>query len=396
MTTLFLNDSLTLSFPSSHDFFDQVEFTNSAFSFSATLTVSGREFDDVLFASDLTMTGSDGVNRLSIYGASQLSLAGWTISSWSSDDYILIGGTTFADFIKGSDLADVIVGDSGNNTLVGGGGNDYLGGGIDDDKMHGGGGDDVMDANWGNNVVHGGAGNDSLSGGQGHRISVLTRDRFFGAAGEDTIVAGLNHDKAYGGSGADVLGEMSTASGNRLYGNAGDDQLFGRAEHHGLYGGAGADVITATLGARCQSYGGNGNDTVISESGSDRLFGGNGDDMIVAGTFGNLIYGGRGTDQMTGGDGSDHFVLTNVRDSAVGVDHDVISGFVTGQDRIDLKAIASGQLFIDEAAFGSIAGQVRFDAASHLLQGNVNGDGIADYEIVLDQLGALAGSDLIL
>ena len=72
------------------------------------------------------------------------------------------------------------------------------------------------------------------------------------------------------------------------------------------------------------------------------------------------------------------------------------TGCAAGQDRIDLSAIAVGQHFIDGAEFGHVAGEVRFEGATHLLRGDLHGEGAADYEVVLDALPVLTRGDLIL
>ena len=68
---------------------------------------------------------------------------------------------------------------------------------------------------------------------------------------------------------------------------------------------------------------------------------------------------------------------------------DTISDFTSGLDRISLSgidadtAMAGDQVFafIGVAAFGGVAGQVRYAAA--MLEGDVYGDGLADFQLVI-------------
>ena len=75
-------------------------------------------------------------------------------------------------------------------------------------------------------------------------------------------------------------------------------------------------------------------------------------------------------------------------------------------DVIDLSAIdartglAGNQAFtfIGNAAFGNVAGQLRyvFDAGNTYVEGDRNGDGAADFALRLDGLIALTASDFVL
>ncbi|MEO8242314.1 MAG: hypothetical protein ABI832_08365, partial [bacterium] len=56
----------------------------------------------------------------------------------------------------------------------------------------------------------------------------------------------------------------------------------------------------------------------------------------------------------------------------------------------------AGQTFIDAQQFGQMAGEVRYDAATGLVSGDLDGDGHADYSIELRGSVDLTGVDLIL
>ncbi|WP_407644752.1 M10 family metallopeptidase C-terminal domain-containing protein [Defluviicoccus vanus] len=116
--------------------------------------------------------------------------------------------------------------------------------------------------------------------------------------------------------------------------------------------------------------------------------------------------GGAGADVLRGGAGDDTFVYTLITDSAVGVTHDTVLDFTgvgaAAGDRINLaqidaNALAAGDQafnFIGTAAFTHVAGQLHAVAANggvdSLIQGDVNGDGIADFEILVKGATAAA------
>jgi serralysin len=78
-----------------------------------------------------------------------------------------------------------------------------------------------------------------------------------------------------------------------------------------------------------------GNDTLRGREGNDRLFGEEGNDQL---------FGGLGSDTLSGGGGNDLFVLEYFASSAFPTDLDVVTDFVKGSDRVDLRTIGIGDL----------------------------------------------------
>jgi Ca2+-binding RTX toxin-like protein len=195
----------------------------------------------------------------------------------------------------------------------------------------------------GSNFLIGTGGNDI--------INALGGDDFvFGLAGNDVIDGGSGDDFLSGGDGDD-----------RLLGGNGDDRLFGDNGADILFGGIGDDRLD----------GGSGNDALFGDAGADRLT------------------GGLGTDQLTGGSGNDRFIFGTTAESVVGANRDQILDFTRGSDRIDLSGIdartnvGGNQSFnyIGSNAFTGVSGQLHF--VGGILSGDVNGDGIADFEIAV-------------
>ena len=149
-----------------------------------------------------------------------------------------------------------------------------------------------------------------------------------------------------------------------------------------LSGGGAADYILGLLGSDALR-GRNGNDVMCGGGGSDELIGGGGNDLLI---------GGLGADLMTGGTGNDVFAYKEVSESSVGSGRDRITDFTQGQDKIDLSridAIAGGGndafTFIGMKAF-SAAGQLRqvdLGRSGIMVEGDVNGDGKADFQIAI-------------
>lgn len=170
---------------------------------------------------------------------------------------------------------------------------------------------------------------------------------------------------------------MGNRGNDRLIGGSGNDRLFGKSGADFLDGGAGADLL----------IGGNGGDVLRGRRGEDNLNGGVGNDWL---------FSGAGKDRLTGGEGHDRFVFVSAIAAGLGESRDVITDFIAGTDIINLKRITPDQIFVADAALSSSAGEVRYDTSSGVLEGDLDGDGVADYQLQLLDVVALSASDLVL
>jgi len=120
---------------------------------------------------------------------------------------------------------------------------------------------------------------------------------------------------------------------------------------------------------------------------------GNGLDNVIIGNSGNnIIVAGTGFDILTGGGGADTFMFASGHVGTSG-HPDIITDFAQGLDLIDLTGLPSGaqgtQAFhwLGTAAFDGKAGEldIVYDAIHNLtiLQGDTNGDKVADFSIDL-------------
>ena len=383
-------------------------------------TVSGLGGNDVLVggAGADRLYGGDGLDRL-IGGDDADVLVGGagddTLWGGAADDYLngeagsdQMIGDAGDDGLYGFGGNDVMTGDAGRDTLSGGAGNDRLRGGDDGDVLDGGSGDDLADGGTGADVLRGGDGNDTLIGG----------------AGADTLGGGAGDDSLSGGS-----------EGNVLNGAAGDDTLAGGDAADRLFGGAGADSLTGAGGADLmlggsgddRIVGGDGNDWLYGEQGCDNLFGGDGADRLASG--GNAggwspewLAGGAGNDTLIGGDGgcwflgeagtdvmiggligasADRFEFRAASDSRAGALRDVIQNFDPDEDLILLKVDADvtrpGAQSFGTIAEGPAAHAVwsSVQGGNTLILGDVDGDAVADMEILLAGVGAIPNIELV-
>jgi Ca2+-binding RTX toxin-like protein len=187
----------------------------------------------------------------------------------------------------------------------------------------------------------------------------------------NTLTGNAGDNRLHGYTGSD-----------KLYGGAGDDRLFGDSGNDSLYGGISDDAV----------YGGAGNDVLSGDTGADRLFGAVGRDVMTG-------------DVGTSGGYDDVFIFTRTTDSLNSSLSDRITDFHRGEDKIDLSGIdaksataANDAFSFITTAFTSVAGQLRLQTSGTdtFVFGDVNGDAVADFRIILTGNLALTSADFVL
>jgi|GEM_PF-1585391 len=168
------------------------------------------------------------------------------------------------------------------------------------------------------------------------------------------------------------------AEGVKVSGTDNADKWVGTSGNDWFHGNMGADVID----------GGAGNDTLLGGSGADKLI------------------GGLGADTMSGGAGRDTFIFRSVSESLPGAgNRDMIQWFERGADKIDLSLIDANTAVRGDQVF-QFAGKTSaveansvsyFHSDNHtIVQGDVDGDGKADFQIELNQVINLSRDHFIL
>lgn len=293
--------------------------------------------------------------------------------------------------------------------------------------------DDILDisklplSSSGSTTVDGLAGNDSITG-------TSDADTLIGGAGIDTLVGGGGDDTYEVDTPKDVVTERDnegtdlvevkflksglyvlpadvenaevTNTNNitvNLQGNDIDNLLTGHAGNNMLSGGKGDDTLSGGVGAD-RLFGDDGDDSLDGGLGNDSLVGGEGNDTLLGDAGNDTLDGGMGTDSLTGDDGKDVFMFSFLDDTV----KTTITDFKSGEDKIHLAKIDADSTKPNDQAFvfiGSKAftgtedakkpGELRFE--SNKLEGDMDGDGTADFTIIITLTGgSLTVKDFIL
>lgn len=305
-----------------------------------------------------------------------------TITTGDGDDTIKTGGG--ASTVSAGQGANTIIGGSGADTVT------ALGGG---NTVKVGDGTNTVTTGGGQDFIHAGLGADTI-------VSGGDVDHIFLSGGADDVDAGAGNDRLfidYSAMTTAVTGGVTGGNGSTGYvgliaDGAGSSVDFTNSEDFRVTTGSGNDVLTTGNGAD-HLRGGVGDDEFNGAGGYDRLFGGEGSDELQ---------GGRGTDVLTGGSGADLFVFRTVAEASTGAGDDLIRDFQTGIDRIDLADIDANAntveddifAFIGSAKFSSEAGELRY--ARGFVQGDVDGDGKADFVIEIGRPTDISEGDFLL
>lgn len=378
----------------------------------------------------------------------------WVGSKFADRVYLGSGNDRFTD--RGG--SDVVFGEAGQDTLSGDAGNDFLYGGAANDTLNGDANDDHLFGGLGRDALNGGTGFDLArydDANYGNLFIDMVGILQSGAALGDTyadiegIVGGLGNDVILGNGAANLLRGGGGADGiigqggrDTLDGGTGNDTLSGYdGGGQRLIGGTGIDIANYFDGVTAPNFtirldkpslntGAAAGDTYSSIEG---IIGSSGRNTIIGNSAANLLTGDFGNDTITGGGGKDTLtgdvlgISTNFADRFVyrsifetgktASTRDVITDFVnTGtlalRDRIDLSLIdasteAGGNqafTFIARSAFNGTAGQLHYKLENNagflndktIIEGDINGDRRADFQIELTGLKTLVAADFVL
>lgn len=277
------------------------------------------------------------------------------------------GGDAEGDILEsienviGSRYADVIRGDNGANRLEGGAGQDTVNGGRGNDTLVGN-LDGVTD------TLNGGLDNDTVD------YSAATRDMTIRLGGDNGVIG---------------TGVVDTSSAIVNIGGRSMTMIMPEIREDYLIS---IENVTA----------GSGDDTIVGNSANNVLRGNDGNDTLI---------GNGGADTFFGGEGSDTFVFSNADLLTAGTD--AILDFVRGVDKISLSGIDASLSASGDQAFrfagSEFTGHTGEVIVSNgpivaglnllsLVSGDINGDGIADFQLSVrsEGLGHLSAGDFIL
>lgn len=227
------------------------------------------------------------------------------------------------------------------------------------------------------NVLSGGDGADTLIGGLGN-------DSFYG---ETSAAPGDDADTiSYAGAKKAIVFSLANTLAAQNTGGAGTDRIYDNSSIENLTGSAFNDTLTGNTTNNVLS-GTDGNDTLLGLAGADVLVGGKGLDLIDAGADADV-------DRVT------YLVPT---DSPPGATfRDQVTNFTPGTDLIDLSSIDANTAVDGDQAFAFNGTTPAANAVWYavlgpdiVLGGDVNGDAIPDFEVLMKGVQSLHGSDLV-
>lgn len=291
--------------------------------------------------------------------------AAYVVFGRAPDDEVVRVGSVIGQRIFGGAFDDGLSGRGGDDTLEAGGGDDELLGGSGADSLLAGSGDDL---------VEGGGGGDRLDGSGGD-------DRLYGGSGNDRLLGGTGNDMLDGGSGLDRADYDSATAAVTVNLSTLGWQNTGRGGYDNFWN------VEGVIGSRFD-------DRLTGGVFDEDLIGGLGNDTLTGGDGADTLTGGRGGDRLVGGAGADRFVFAAVDESqGTGAGADRIVGLAAG-DLIDLSAIDAdttargNQSFVIQSGFSGLPRQLTLTYQSGpnqtVVNGDVNGDSVADFTLILD------------
>jgi hypothetical protein len=245
-------------------------------------------------------------------------------------------------------------------------------------------------------------------------------DKFTGGNNTDVVSDDLGNDTYTLGGGNDFFTWFAEGT-DKVDGGAGTrDQLFFTSAPAGVHINLDSKLVTligvtiAASTATCQtgSLAVKGFEVVNGGTGDDFMAGGTGNEFFFGSGGHDWIHGGKGADTIGGGADSDRFFYFATTDSGVTkATRDTITDFQgaaqAGGDLIDLEAIDADTTIAGNQAFATpIGGNVPFTAAGQLrwvhqvgetiIQGDLNGDGAADFSIAVTGIQTFNAADFVL
>lgn len=417
-----------------------IEILDTRYAYGGPISVVGNGLANtfIMGYGAVTVNGAAGSDTASYFnfGAVTVDLLTGEQTGASADDTLIsienLTGSQDADILRGTNAANILDGFMGDDTLVGRGGNDiYYVDSLGDVVVEatGGGTDEIRTAGLATYTLGANVENLSVTDqiaftGYGNELNNTMKGSYiasslYGMDGNDYLIGGPQGDHLYGGDGADTLDGGQSV--DFLFGGAGNDVYIvtNTGEQITEYADEGVDTVyssvqTLTLPDNFENLNGNapgvnlnlfgntldnvingtsGNENLRGDDGNDVLNANGGNDTIMGQSGDDLIIGGWGTDILSGGWGADTYKFSSY-ESGTGSDADFIADFTQGEDRIDLTGVDANMwmsgdqafAFIGTDGFSGSSGELRYaflDNGNTLIQADVNGDGISDFDLII-------------
>ncbi len=345
--------------------------------------------------------------------------ASFNLSGFANIENLVGESTVVGQILTGNAGMNSMAGSKFSDTLDGGTGNDTLIGGLGDDTY-------VLDNEADVVTEVDGEGTDTINSSASFTLSSNV---------ETLFLTGTSAINGTGNALANTLTGNSAA--NTLNGNGGTDRMVGGVGNDTYItdggdtiveaSGGGTDLVRSSINYTLSlnfenllltgtAVAGKGNavaNTIVGNAAKNALTGLAGSDTMSGGSGNDLIIGGTGRDFMSGNAGNDVFDFNLLSESGkTATTRDVIRDFAVKLDDINLATIdastkAAGNQafkFISTQSFHKLAGELHFvkqDAAGTsndktIVEGDVNGDGLADFSIELTGLKGLTVGDFVL
>lgn len=235
-------------------------------------------------------------------------------------------------------------------------------------------------------------------------------EQFTGTNFADTLNGGDGDDVIQGLGGADII-DGGNSSDTASYDLSATGVFASLLNPAGNLGDAAGDTYTSIENLKGSRHG----DTLIGDNNLNNLFGLDGNDLLqgegggdylVGGAGDDVLSGDEGGDVMLGGAGGDVFLFSTLKDAPIKGMRDQIMDFIRNEDVIDLRRLDANEDrrrdqefdFIGTQKFHKEAGELRYEVkgGEMIISGDTDGNGKADFSILLDELTKIRASDFAL